>query len=388
MRIWYFIVAGTLVCSTVQAEDTIAPVGDPSLVLYETRTDWTSKDGGKMNLSSFIFNDLNENGSWDFGDRVMPAVAVALAKNGVGVKISRSNANGFANFTSSTSKEDAVINEPAEYTFQVVPPPGWTVSTNNAEQIQEAIVVPGAPSGIVLKEMPRPVGLVRDKFIQGTYTGLEDGKISLTKTSGEKVLEGAISPGDTFTLKVPRGTYELNDGTNSRIVEVSDNPVDIGHLGDSDLPTGTEVIADFENLTNIGLMKVPNGYVGLEWYNLNAISRVFGSGNTGYVNGNTSGNYLVYTSSGHPAEITSDQPFNFISMQMTSAWGDAEGETANIELWRGNEKIQTDEVKLSVLGPIEYAPNISGITKVRISSSHYWQIAIDDIIFSHSDTAQ
>lgn len=380
-------IAGVLLAGAALAQDAGEPPVDPSEALYETRTDWSGQASGSLNLSAFLFNDLNENGTWDDGDRVMPAVAVALAKDGVGVKIARANANGFANFPSSTVDENAVIDEPATYTFQVIPPPGWRVTTGNTAQEFEAVLRPGSPVGIGLTDMPHPIGLAREKFIQGAYAGRDAGEITLTR-DGKRILGGAISAGDTFTLKVPRGRYVLSDGSVSREVEVGDNPVDIGRLSARDAPDGTEVVADFDDLTDIGLKKVPNGYRGVNWFNLNAMRREYTRGSIGYVNGNTSGSYIAYTSSGHPAEITSDEPFGLVSMQMTASWGAAEGETAIIEYWRGEEKILTDQVRLSVMGPVRYAPRIGGITRVRISAAHFWQIALDDIVLEHPDPAE
>ncbi len=77
-------------------------------------------------------------------------------------------------------------------------------------------------------------------------------------------------------------------------------------------------------MTARGLRKIPSGYAKLNWFNLNVVARDFHGGSEGYVNGNTSGDHSCYTSSGHPAEIWSDQPFGFHSMMLGGAWLTAE----------------------------------------------------------------
>ena len=96
-------------------------------------------------------------------------------------------------------------------------------------------------------------------------------------------------------------------------------------------------------MTPRGLRKIPSGYAGLNWFNLNAISRDFAGGNDGYVNGNTSGDRMaLLQASGNPAELWSDKPFGFHSVMISAAWLNAEGETAQIESWRGDELAADD----------------------------------------------
>ena len=136
---------------------------------------------------------------------------------------------------------------------------------------------------------------------------------------------------------------------------------------------------DFNDVTPRGLRKIPSGYAGLNWFNLNAISRDFQGGNEGYVNGNTSGDHMCYTSSGHPGELWSDRPFGFHSVMLSSAWLRSEGEICIVESWRSDELVARDEIAVSALTPVHYAPMLRGITRIRFASKHYWQIAIDDL---------
>jgi hypothetical protein len=136
---------------------------------------------------------------------------------------------------------------------------------------------------------------------------------------------------------------------------------------------------DFDGVNTRGLRKIPSGYAGLNWFNLNAMARDYTAGSEGYINGNTSGDHVAYTSSGHPAEVWSEKPFDFIGVALTGAWLKAEGEVATVESWRGNELIASDEITLSALCPIHYMPMLADITRIRFSTVHYWQMVVDDL---------
>jgi hypothetical protein len=40
---------------------------------------------------------------------------------------------------------------------------------------------------------------------------------------------------------------------------------------------------------------------------------------------------------------------------------------------------------LSVMGPVTYAPRIAGITRLRMTPAHRWQIVMDDLRFGSGD---
>ena len=100
---------------------------------YQLR-DWGGPNGGSMNISSFVFRDMNDSGTYDLGDRVFVNVAVELLTPSGGAKTVRTNIGGYANFNTSLAQVDADITEAGAHTFRVVPPPGWTVTTGNGEQ--------------------------------------------------------------------------------------------------------------------------------------------------------------------------------------------------------------------------------------------------------------
>ena len=65
---------------------------------------------------------------------------------------------------------------------------------------------------------------------------------------------------------------------------------------------------------------------------------------------------------------------------LAAAWLASEGELALVESWLGEELIASDEIVLSALAPVHYAPMLKAVTRVRISTRHHWQAVLDDLI--------
>ena len=140
-------------------------------------------------------------------------------------------------------------------------------------------------------------------------------------------------------------------------------------------------IAGFDDLIETsGVFEVPSGYGGLNWYNFVAMHQRF-TGGPGYINTTVSGEFIAYNSSGHPAEVSSDKPFDFVGAYFGAGWNDAEGETLLLKAWRGEEAAYEDRVVLSATGPVYFAADYRRITRVEIRTEHYWQAAIDDFTY-------
>ena len=67
---------------------------------------------------------------------------------------------------------------------------------------------------------------------------------------------------------------------------------------------------------------------------------------------------------------------------ISAAWLRSEGETARIESWRGDVLVAVEEIVVSALTPIHYAPMLKDITRIRFSSKHCWQLALDDLVLA------
>lgn len=357
--------------------------GNPSKD-YAPRRDW-SRATGKLNYSSFVYFDVDRDGRYGLGDRPMSGIAARLSRAGGHLTTSRTNGNGFANFAMSTVSRRAHIGSPGAYTFTVSVPPDWICTSGNAVQTQEFRLIAGSPAGIGTAEMVKPVGIAPIRMLSGR-TASAAATVSVLK-GGESLLSETVAPESGFHITVPDGADAVAiDGPGfGRRQALTPYPTQLGVLSAERKPVeagGTPQAIDFDGVTPRGLRKIPSGYAGLNWFNLNAISRDFHGGNEGYVNGNTSGDHTCYTSSGLPAELWSERPFGFHSVMISVAWLSAEGETAKIESWRGDTLLAADEITVSALTPVHYAPMLKDVTRIRFSSKRCWQLVLDDLVLA------
>ncbi len=351
--------------------------------LYPRRTDW-SESAGQVKISSYVYHDYNDNGIYDLGDRAFAHIVAALGFEEVALTSVRTNSNGFANFTSSAVVEGTDLSKPGLYELAIIPPPGWRITSGNAIQPRELIVVSGSNGGFGLANMPVPVGLSQIKFVRGTYDGALPAQARVLK-DGLVVAERSVNDDGQFIVPVSTGDYILEIGGIRQNIRVDRFPLDIGLFDETYVTDKSEQEYGFDDLAPKGLQKVPNGYAGLMWFNFNALSSSFAARSVGYQNGATSGEIILYTSSGHPTELSSDTPFDFLSVNLSVAWPEAEGEEAIIEYYRGDKLVLTDAVALSVYGPVSYQPMMRDVTQVKIRSKHYWQIVLDDMVVALDD---
>ena len=343
------------------------------------------RSAGSLNYSSFIYLDVDRDGRYGVGDRPMGGIMVRLSGSQGHLLSSRTNGNGFANFTMSTRSRKAQIRSAGNYTFAVSIPPGWISTSGGEVQAVPFDLIEGSPAGIGSAEMVKPVGIAPVRFVRG-QTAAEAASLSFTRR-GERLLQESLKPNIRFQINVPDDADAiLVDGPGSgKSLTLSTYPTDLGILAPQRAAIGADApleTIDFNDVTPRGLRKIPSGYAGLNWFNLNTISRDFQGGSEGYVNGNTSGDHLCYTSSGHPAELWSDKPFSFHSVMLSSAWLRSEGEICIVETWQADRLVARDEIAVSALTPVHYAPMLRGITRIRFSSKQYWQIAIDDLVIA------
>ena len=353
---------------------------------YAPRSNW-SQSKGKLNYSSFVFFDRDRDGGYGVGDAPMAGIMVRLAGERGLITSARTNAAGFGNFPISIAKRKAAISSPGRYEFRVSVPPGWIATGDNAVQARDFLAIPGSPAGIGTEAMLQPVGLAPERIVRLRLVS-EAGWIAAHR-EGRQLDRAEISHGSPFQYRVPDEAQSVTVSAGDvewRLAPVG-FPVDLGAIdptrGTPHADRAIETI-DFDGITSRGLRKIPSGYAGLNWFNLNAMARDYTPGSQGYINGNTSGAHIAYTSSGHPAELWSDTPFDFISVALSGAWLKAEGETATIESWRGDELISRDRIVLSALAPVYYTPMLPDITRIRFSTGHYWQMVIDDLTIARS----
>jgi hypothetical protein len=312
----------------------------------------------------------------------MSGVLVTMHFKDRKVGSAHTNVNGFANFASSISDESVSMKEPGAYRYKVHPPPGWKITSDNGKQVEELIEVPRSPSGFGFKQMPEPVGISPVLSIRGQLNGSGSESIELIQDD-EVVKTTETDRSGDFVFKVQPGKYRVEVSGRSLNVTVDSVPVDIGTIRSEqntiDGPVEDETLITFDNLTETSLWKVPNNYKNLRWFNLNIMRSRFTGGSIGYVNGQRSEDFILYTSSGHPGYIRSQSEFNFHSVYLTSAWPEAHDDHLTVEYWRHDRKIAEDLIELGVFGPVLYRPNLKGVTKVRFSMEHYWQAVFDNM---------
>ncbi|MBA1144218.1 hypothetical protein H0241_28835 [Mesorhizobium sp. CCANP35] len=349
---------------------------------YVVRQDW-SVSHDSLNHSSFVYFDIDRDGRYGLGDRPMGGVMVRLHDaNGHFASQARTNRSGFANFTVSTKHGKAPIHLPGTYRFTVSVPPGWRASSSNEIQSQHFQPLPGSPAGMVSEAMLQPVGLFPIRRLGGHATA--PATISVEK-KGRILAVHPVGDGEDFSLDLADDADAIVvDGRGfARRLALSAYPTALGLLSSKipgiadDAPLQT---IGFDDVTARDFRKLPSGYAGFNWFNVNAISRDYVKDGEGYVNGNVSGDHVCYTSSGHPAEFSSERPFGFHSVLLAAAWLKSEGEVARIESWLGDQLIASDAITLSALTPVHYAPMLGQVTRVRFSTRRYWQLVLDDLI--------
>lgn len=363
---------------------------------YDGLGDWESNDTqGDINFSTFVFRDVNRNGTYDEGDREMPGVITYVLFDGKKLERRFSNKNGFANFKASRFDDAAVIKALGQYTFRVEPPPGWGISTDNQEQTANLIDVFGSIGGVAFEAMPKAIGLICPLYISGRINAVNGSsakqRVSLRGRIGKEKTVKSDEKGYFIFQGLAPGDYWLEADGNTRAVTLKDTAIHVGTLTEvADQPNTLKNIrvASFDDFTNSNdLTKVHNGYAGLSWFNLNAIHGHFSKNAVGYINGIHSGEFLAYTSSGHPASIrpyhhTRDVVMDFHSVYVATAWKRAHLETAIFTHWRQGKQVLEDAFPIGIFAPVHYQPYVRGVDEVRIQSKHYWQILLDDVAVS------
>jgi len=355
------------------------PAGD-----YAPRANW-APTSGKLNFSSFVYMDVDGDGAYGVADRPMAGIMVRLYdEHGTFLAAARSNAAGFANFPMSSKRRSAAIQRPGVYRFSVSVPSGWRASSANADQPVRLREAPGSMVGLAGEGLPKPVGLAPGRMVSGSTPAGAGATLSVMGKG--RLLESRALPPDAafrFPLGVDADEIVIAGSGRDRRLALPAYPVDLGVLASGALaPDATLTVIGFDDITPRGLCKVPSGHAGLDWRNLNAMARDHTANSEGYVNGNVSGAYIAYTSSGHPAEFGRAGPFGFHSVMLAAAWLASEGEVALVESWLGEDLVASDRIVLSALAPVHYAPMLKAVTRVRISTLHHWQVVLDDLVVS------
>ena len=350
--------------------------------------------GEELNFSCFAYRDINRNGVYDVGDRPYAGLEVELQRPAGDPVTESSNISGFANFRMSSRKRSSAIPEAGRYTFTVRAPRNWTITSGNGVQAVSFRRLEGAPVGIVAEQTLVPVGVAPELTISGTVrtdatTSLPSPVTLRVSSPSGTTSDVPVSASGMFSLPAEPGEWHLtlarrNEPAISRTVHVADYAVVLSRV---ELGTSQPAVkplrhrVDFDTLTSSDtLHEIPQGHAGLNWRNWVAThQKLYKS--PGMINGTVSGEYFAYNSSGHPASIWSDRPFDLGGVYIGVAWPKAEGYDIEIKAWRDDRLVHADRLRGQTAGPVYFDADYRDVTRVEVSSTAYWQVVIDDLEF-------
>ena len=261
--------------------------------------------------------------------------------------------------------------------FSVELPEGYVLTTGNPEQEAVIETMEAAPGGFVM-EPPNPfVGLAPALTIEADATGVASmtcnaGYVELMAVPKDSDLVCWAAPGDWTVV------WKMGDGREiTRDVVLKEWPVRVPVAAAG--PSGSQVTVEgFDGLINsenIQEMASSEGYI---WHNWVAAHRKF-YGGYGYVNSTVTGEFSAYNSSGHPATIEAEEPFEFRGAYVGVAWNDAKRAPVRFRAYRDDELVAEEEFTASNLRPIWFEPRWTGITKLVVSHDTYWQVVVDEV---------
>lgn len=364
---------------------------------YPKRTEWMPSRGTNMNISHYVYHDMNRNGIYDVGDRPLVHFAIKMTRPDGTTVVRRSNLNGFANFTNSMISSPVDVSEPGEYTFDLIVPEGWKVTSGNETQkinYREGTI---ERSSIIAEKVPIPVGVVQEPRIDGSVkrnekddlNSIEVHVVSPSNKTKKLNIDGdgrfSISGkcADEYGEWMIKVVDKINNSETIRKVELDAIPIKMSTIiiGEENIERKTnEKLVDFEDITHSTIQKIPNGVGNINWENLIVTDFLLYKGE-GYVNNKMSGKYVGYNTSGQPVTIYKSGGFDFYGGYFGVAWrNSAEGEILEVRAWHGDELVDEQEFELSALGPFYFDADYRDITKLELKTKHYWQFVVDDIL--------
>lgn len=374
----------------------LIPIALAVVLLAATQIDAVAAQRESWRVSCYAYRDVNRNGIFDMGDRPYAALPVRLTRPDGSTTTVPSNIDGFANFDVRLGdEENANVFAPGDYEVRSFPPPAWSLTADNDGQVLTMERIEDAPGGLFVAKTCDPIGVAPILGIKGRFSppdGSQPGdyKISIANDQGNSYdipfdasgrFEFVGYPG-TWSLAIVDG--QLNTVA-TRKVDLADAAVVLSHI-DLQEPAqneaGGEIITlDFDDLTvSDALFEIPSGYGGLNWQNWISVHNRFYRG-AGYINATVSSEYIAYNSSGTPGETWSDEPFDFVGTYLGAAWLRGEEKDVVIQGYRGEELVYEDRLRIYRAGPVYFAANYNGITRLIINSEMYERIPIDNFSF-------
>ena len=369
---------------------------------YPSQRSWMATNAGSENISLFVFRDRNGNGRYDPGEYPMANVAVNLFRPDGSRVVRRSNRYGFVNFVNSLTIPGVAIGVEGKYHFEVIAPPGWQVTSDNARQTAQFTVRPRTRAGIVADRVPHPIGIAPILRISGRVVARAEGGglspvsgalVSASSSSGHSRQETATDDLGKFAFEVESGSWLVqlqSPETNVQVkrkVHVDHAPIHVSAIIlDEQIPSemAVQIPVDFDRVSSVPITKMPTHPRDLEWVNLIVSDNETYRG-SGYVNNTVSGNHIGYNSSGYPVTVTRDEPFDFVGAYFGVAWPQAEGETLDVRAWRDEQLVGEEVLSLSAMGPFWFEADYRRITRIEFATRHFWQFVMDEPVFRFPD---
>lgn len=335
-----------------------------------------------INISRFVFRDLDRNGRYDLGERPYAGLDVELSGPGRTPVRRSSNIAGFANFRMALGNTDRDINAAGALTFAAIAPPGWAITTSEKQADTMAIERPGSPGGLVVDPLLPLIGVAPELSISGRAEA--GARIRLVGPDG-KTGEVTADADGRFSAPSTPGVWTVdwtpdNGAEDVRRIAVGQWAVFAARpLAAQPEARARAAVADFDALTpSDTLFEIPDGYAGVGWRNWVATHQKLYRGE-GYINAAVSGEYVAYNSSGHPAKIHADKPFDFVGAFIGVAWPQGAKADIVVSAWRGEEKIAEERLRGRSEGAQWFDADWRGVTRVEFSHDNYWQIVLDDV---------
>ncbi len=354
--------------------------------------------GEALNISQFVFRDSNANGIYDPVDFPLNGLEVGLTPLGGERLVRVSNLNGFTNFKFSADPDDeADVKEPGPIVIDYDIPDGWRITTGKTRQTTLVKSLPNSPSGLVIDPPLEFLGVAPvPRILVAGHTSATENQASCFSaprgTMDIKLIDLVPESNGVLSCEIPPGfEYELwsvtlisgtETGTQERTVVPGPVPTLVAMPAtESEAPAigKREASFDFDDIVpGIDIREMPSQSAALQWHNWVVAHRLYYRG-PGYVNGTTSGDYVAYTSSGHPATLRSELPFDFVSANFSVAWPRAESGTAILTAHRGDLVVARQEVRLNTMAPTRVLADWRDIDRLTVSHDDYWQVVMDDV---------
>jgi hypothetical protein len=301
--------------------------------------------------------------------------------------VERSNLGGFANFVMSAGSRIHPVNEAGEYVTEPVVPDEFELTTEPARDAVVFDLVDQSPAGIAARSLYSFVGVAPKMRLVVPATIAERFPDLVARVNGEVVKPTRRDAGGLEFVVRADGIAELagaeaSGATVSHRIEIGSYPVLVStHFFGREGGAGqgaTTVIGFDDLITTNTLRETPSGYCGFGWrYWVTTQDKFYKL--PGHMNNTVSGDYIAYTSSGHPAEIFAAEPFDFVGTYVGISHREGEAGDVILEAYRAGKPVYEERLRLKTGGPVYFAAEWTDIDLLVIRHEHYWHVVIDDI---------